>query len=1208
MPIRVNLKEIFPSDPQEINVEKLNFNFNKLLELGVGSPGPIGLTGPQGPAGPIGLVGPQGDRGATWWVDAGDPNTITFSEPLMDGDMYLDQTSNVFQIYQYDALTSTWNTVVSIAAIVNSYLSSVAPSPFTTGPTGVPTSSIKFVVFNNGDQVDPYLDYVNDGTRGAFNASNNKALFLSNFDENILDANIPNLSWPANQNSLYNSLFKIVTAHDDAQASVKADLGRYHLEFGSLYNDGTNILLSELKHNLKGKFFKRYLTSPELAATNEWINTARFSLSLPEPFIAPDVDQNGEFEFVVPKYNAESSLVREEVFVRIGSAEAFEERTNKAAILADGISITNDQVGRSMVVGLREDLGAVLNLPYSTSNFALFDVSDDVDGLFFNKTLIQTGGNFEHIITTGPLQIDQDNFTDAGISTSHFMGQSILANGNTLWISSAPNASTSYSASGYITRYDVSNPDNPLFIASYEANKDGALSAITDFSTDQHGHRTQYANQPLGLIKDIAEFGRYVVTLHHRSVDTSFPYTQSENTDLIIRETDSFVNSLLNVGALSDSNIKDAYRVQVNGRIAWVITNRTYESGPFLLSNGAPTLPVATLSAVSLTDPTTPVVIASYSDDVGTIASPEPGLGTKYLDFDIKQNKAFVLKYRNYTDDVITFSSEHQIEVLLFDIMDPTSFDSLSRYVDFLGLDVKYSPQNSLVLSTFTGGTSGIENGALDVNGNKVYVAYGSDLYVSELTTSLVLRSTTSLSAEPVTATDILVRGNYAYVLVNYSSDSTGAVQVWDISDKTNPIFIDETRNASIYRASRIAISGKNLYIASVTGTTIRLTTFDSTGIESSSAVIGSLKADNLQVTENALIQNNLHVKSGINVGPGGIFIDRGDGLSVDGRIAATVSVNTNNDFNGGLAIGLNNLDQNAITSPFSLVNLSTISPDLYSRVYEKQSYLYTPSGISYLRSGYVVNMTSRLLGTFRYGQNLLSTQTAFAGNQLYLGGIGTTDTMYAKFIGSEIDLGSGVQMQSNDAYGYKFRFAGTSSGTVYGLYIEGADENLVEGNLQAADSIQAGNSSKIKNEWHGFINLSYNTSGSPGGIGAGYEITSANISSSGLDQKGFSIPTLSPAHTCGTGNANSGIGSSEVILKGSLKINTPTFSNVNNVVVHLTPRYANSDESLLLSYISQVNTVSDINIYWRSITGQAAFNSSDNISFNISIYEYDNN
>ena len=39
MPIRINLKELFPADSQEITVDKLNFNFNKLLELAIGEQG-----------------------------------------------------------------------------------------------------------------------------------------------------------------------------------------------------------------------------------------------------------------------------------------------------------------------------------------------------------------------------------------------------------------------------------------------------------------------------------------------------------------------------------------------------------------------------------------------------------------------------------------------------------------------------------------------------------------------------------------------------------------------------------------------------------------------------------------------------------------------------------------------------------------------------------------------------------------------------------------------------------------------------------------------------------------------------------------------------------------------------------------------------------------------------------------------------------------
>ena len=306
MPIRINLKEIFPSDPQEIVVNKLNFNYNKLLELGVGTPGPIGLTGPQGPAGPIGLVGPQGDRGATWWVGSGDPNTLTFTG-LIDGDMYLDQTSSVFQIWRYDDVTSTWNQVVNIAALVNSYLSSISTIPFETvttlqAPGSTPVN--KFILFDKRD------DYGADATRGTANVSLNNMLFLNNFDET-------DITYPALGQAQYNSLLSIFPAHDDTQESGRAQSGRYHIEMGSLYMDddilpiGT-IKYSELKHNLKGKFYKQYIDPslpPHLPLTNTWINTAKFSLSFTESQTLLDIDQNAAFEFLFPKWNNENPAI-----------------------------------------------------------------------------------------------------------------------------------------------------------------------------------------------------------------------------------------------------------------------------------------------------------------------------------------------------------------------------------------------------------------------------------------------------------------------------------------------------------------------------------------------------------------------------------------------------------------------------------------------------------------------------------------------------------------------------------------------------------------------------------------------------------------------------------------------------------------------------------------------------------------------------------
>ena len=116
MPIRINLKEIFPSDSQDITVDKLNFNFNKLLALGIGDQGDQGTSGPQGAAGPVGLSGTQGLRGSTWFVDAGDPNTLTFVD-LLDQDLYLDTVT--FSVWQYDEVTTTWSQVLNFSSIVN---------------------------------------------------------------------------------------------------------------------------------------------------------------------------------------------------------------------------------------------------------------------------------------------------------------------------------------------------------------------------------------------------------------------------------------------------------------------------------------------------------------------------------------------------------------------------------------------------------------------------------------------------------------------------------------------------------------------------------------------------------------------------------------------------------------------------------------------------------------------------------------------------------------------------------------------------------------------------------------------------------------------------------------------------------------------------------------------------------------------------------
>ena len=383
MPIRVNLKEIFPSDPQEITVDKVNFNFNKLLELGIGTPGPIGITGPQGPAGPIGLTGPQGDRGATWWVDSGDPNTLTFTG-LIDGDLYLDQDSTSFQVYQYDDTTSTWTPIVSIAAIVNTYLSSLSTIPFEAVPTtqlpGTTTVN-KFILFDE-------RAFGSDSVRGTNNTSQNNILFLNNFNEATIGV-LPEQTLGQDQ---YNSLFAIFPDHSDSQLSSNAEIGRYHIELGSLYMDDDSLPIgtikySNIKHNLKAKFYKKYNSIPQLSSTNSWINVAKFSLSFTENQTFSDIDQNAEFEFLLPKWNNEGmSPVREQLAIRLSSAEAAVEQGSAFThIVADGIHIAIDPsptnpLNLNATLGLALDFSSA-NVKLSGKTHLMLDANSGVNGM-----------------------------------------------------------------------------------------------------------------------------------------------------------------------------------------------------------------------------------------------------------------------------------------------------------------------------------------------------------------------------------------------------------------------------------------------------------------------------------------------------------------------------------------------------------------------------------------------------------------------------------------------------------------------------------------------------------------------------------------------------------------------------------------------------------------------------------------------------------
>lgn len=134
--------------------------------------------------------------------------------------------------------------------------------------------------------------------------------------------------------------------------------------------------------------------------------------------------------------------------------------------------------------------------------------------------------------------------------------------------------------------------------------------------------------------------------------------------------------------------------------------------------------------------------------------------------------------------------------------------------------------------------------------------------------------------AIPAGPTDLRLAGNFAYIC----SQDTDQLVVVDISDPTSLTLatgiIDGTNLDSAYG---IAIAGKYAYIACLNAD--RFTIVELTGADIPSANIGTIKADDINVTNDIILGNQLFA-GGVRAGPNGIHTD-GKMSNVDGTVSA---------------------------------------------------------------------------------------------------------------------------------------------------------------------------------------------------------------------------------------------------------------------------------------------------------------------------------
>jgi hypothetical protein len=96
----ITIYEIIASDTVSQFADKVNYNFDQLLQNGGGPAGPQGPQGPFGPTGPQGVAGPQGIRGSKWFQGSSFPVS-----GANINDLFLDSSGIV---YEYNG--STWVT------------------------------------------------------------------------------------------------------------------------------------------------------------------------------------------------------------------------------------------------------------------------------------------------------------------------------------------------------------------------------------------------------------------------------------------------------------------------------------------------------------------------------------------------------------------------------------------------------------------------------------------------------------------------------------------------------------------------------------------------------------------------------------------------------------------------------------------------------------------------------------------------------------------------------------------------------------------------------------------------------------------------------------------------------------------------------------------------------------------------------------------
>jgi hypothetical protein len=261
--------------------------------------------------------------------------------------------------------------------------------------------------------------------------------------------------------------------------------------------------------------------------------------------------------------------------------------------------------------------------------------------------------------------------------------------------------------------------------------------------------------------------------------------------------------------------------------------------------------------------------VASYGED-------QSGLNDGLAIFDVSDpaeplNRDFADTYLDGTSDVFVAgdyayaTSQKNNRLVSFDISDPDNIVAKGYVSDFL-----------------------VAPSAVHVRGSYAYVLGGG----SDNLVIYDIRDPNSMAYVDQSSTDLhqprslYLAGDVVYVAFagDPGTDALSGLAAFDVSDPADiqVLSVIDMSDSQPYPEKPVAIAGNGRHVYVANEAHHSVTIYDVNHLAAPAVVTGAVQADTLEALGNARVNNDLSVRNGLNVGPGGALIE--GQLSVAGR------------------------------------------------------------------------------------------------------------------------------------------------------------------------------------------------------------------------------------------------------------------------------------------------------------------------------------